>query len=82
MPDCWVFQKVTSVFSKELQAQEKENPNYKLVAGMTEIVKSHRSWHGEAGSIDRATISRYLKGAVSPILYVAGTLEMVKAFTS
>ena len=65
-------------FLDELQALEKENPNYKLVANMTEMAKSHQSWHGEVGPIDKAMLSRYLKDAVSPIYYVAGPPEMVK----
>ena len=65
-------------FLYELQALEKENPNYKLVASMTEMAKSHQSWHGEVGLIDREMISRYLKDAISPIYYVAGPPEMVK----
>jgi ferredoxin-NADP reductase len=65
-------------FLDELQALEKENPNYKLVACMTEMAKSHQSWHGEVGPIDREMLLRYLKDAVSPIYYIAGPPEMVK----
>ena len=36
-----------AAFLAELQALEKENPNYKLIAGMTGMEKSHRPWHGE-----------------------------------
>jgi ferredoxin-NADP reductase len=42
------------------------------------MVKPHRSWHGEAGPIDKEMLGRYLKGAVSPIYYVAGPPEMVE----
>jgi len=65
-------------FLDELQALEKENPNYTLVASMTEMAKSHQPWHGEVGLIDRAKLLRYLKDAVSPIYYVAGPPAMVK----
>jgi ferredoxin-NADP reductase len=65
-------------FLDELQALENENPNYQLVASMTEMVKSHRPWHGECGQIRQAMLSRYLKDAVSPIYYIAGPPEMVK----
>ncbi len=65
-------------FLDELQALEKENPNYKLVASMTDMAKSYQSWHGEAGRIDWEMLSRYLKDAVSPIYYIAGPPEMVK----
>jgi ferredoxin-NADP reductase len=65
-------------FLDELQALEKENPNYKLIASMTEMAKSHRTWQGETGQIDSAMLARYLRDAVSPIYYIAGPPEMVK----
>lgn len=65
-------------FLDELQALERENPNYKLIASMTEMAKSHRSWHGEVGLIDNEMLLKYLKDAVSPIYYVAGPPGMVK----
>jgi len=68
-----------AAFLDELQALEKENPHYKLVASMTEMAKSHDSWHGEVGLIDKEMLLRYVKDAVSPIYYVAGPPEMVKA---
>lgn len=67
-----------AAFLDDLQALEKENPNYKLVATMTDMAKSHQSWHGEVGLIDREMLLRYVKDAVSPIYYVAGPPEMVK----
>ena len=65
-------------FLDELQALEKENPNYKLVASMTEMAKSHQSWNGEVGQIDKDMLGRYLQAAASPIYYIAGPPEMVK----
>ena len=65
-------------FLDELQHLEKENSNYKLIASMTEMAKSHRAWHGETGLIDQAMLARHLKDAVSPVYYVAGPPEMVK----
>jgi ferredoxin-NADP reductase len=65
-------------FLDELQALEKENSNYKLVATMTEMANSHRPWHGESGQIRQALLSRYLKDAISPVYYIAGPPEMVK----
>jgi ferredoxin-NADP reductase len=66
-------------FLDELKALEKENPNYKIVATMTDMVQSRRSWSGETGIIDREMLARYLtKNAASPIYYVAGPPEMVK----
>ena len=65
-------------FLDELQSLGKDNPNYTLIANMTEMAKSHRSWNGETGQIDKEMLARYLKDAVSPIYYVAGPTEMVK----
>ena len=65
-------------FLAELQTLEKENPNCTLIATMTEMEKSHRSWHGETGLIDKEMLARYLKDATSPIYYIAGPPEMVK----
>jgi len=65
-------------FLAELQALQKENSNYKLVATMNEMDKSHQPWHGETGLIDKEMLSRHLKDAVSPIYYIAGPPGMVK----
>ena len=62
----------------ELQALERENPNYKLIASMTEMSKSQRPWQGESGLIDKEILARHLKDAVSPVYHVAGPPEMVK----
>jgi ferredoxin-NADP reductase len=67
-----------AAFLAELQALAKENPNYTLIASMTEMAKSQRPWNGETGLIDKDMLSRYLKDAASPIYYVAGPPEMVK----
>ena len=66
-------------FLQELQALEKENPRYTLIATMSEMAASHRSWTGETGLIDQAMLSRHLSGAVSPLYYIAGPPGMVKA---
>jgi ferredoxin-NADP reductase len=66
-------------FLDDLQALERENPNYKLIASMTEMSKSHRPWQGETGLIDKDMLARHLMDAISPIYYVAGPPEMVKA---
>lgn len=65
-------------FLDELQALEKMNPNYKLIASMTAMEQSHRSWHGETGMIDKAMLARHLKDAVSPVYYIAGPPGLVK----
>ena len=65
-------------FLEDLQALERENSNYKLIASMTEMKKSQRLWNGEKGLINQEMLSRHLKDAVSPIYYIAGPPAMVK----
>ena len=66
-------------FLDELVALQAANPNYKLVATMTEMAKSNRSWDGETGMVDKALLARHLTDATSPIYYIAGPPAMVKA---
>src|SRR5215469_5505952 len=66
-------------FLEELEALEKENPNYKLIATMTGMQGSRRPWQGETGRVSSEMLSKHLKQAASPIYYVAGPPEMVKA---
>lgn len=68
-----------AAFLKELEMLEKENPNYKVIATMTQMEKSSRPWDGETGYIDAEMLSRYVKDAPSPVHYVAGPPGMVKA---
>jgi ferredoxin-NADP reductase len=67
-----------AAFLADLQSLEKDNPKYKLIASMTEMDKSHQPWNGETGLIDQGTLGRHLKGAASPISYIAGPPAMVK----
>src|ERR1051326_3139160 len=66
-------------FFEALQALEKENSNYKLIATMTGMEDSHKEWHGESGLINQELLARYLQNAVSPIYYIAGPAGMVKS---
>jgi ferredoxin-NADP reductase len=67
-------------FLAELQSLERNNPKYKLIPSMTEMEKSRRPWDGETGLIDQAMLGRHLKGAASPIYYIAGPPAMVNGF--
>jgi ferredoxin-NADP reductase len=78
-----------AAFLEELQAFEQQNPNFKLVATMTEIEKSNRPWKGEVGKIDAPMLERHLKPAGSPeqhsaepIYYIAGPPQMGYALQS
>ncbi len=67
-----------AAFLADLHSLEKDNPKYKLIASMTEMPKSHQPWNGETGLIDQEMLGRHLKGAASPIYYIAGPPAMVK----
>jgi len=67
-----------AAFLADLQSLEKDNPKYKLIASMTEMEKSHQPWNGETGLINQEMLGRQLKGAASPIYYIAGPPAMVK----
>lgn len=64
-------------FLEELTDLQKANPNYKLIATMTDMTKSTRSWNGETGQIDQALLTKHLTGAKLPIYYVVGPPGMV-----
>ncbi len=64
-------------FLGELQSMEKQNPNYKFIGTMTKMGRSKFPWRGELGFINKEMLERYLKGAPSPIYYIAGPPAMV-----
>ena len=66
-------------FLADLQSLAKQNPNFTLIATMTEAEKSAQSWKGETGLIDQAMLKKYLPDAQAPIYYAAGLPEMVSA---
>lgn len=68
-------------FVEELQALERNNPNYRFIATMTKPGTSGRPWQGKTGYVDWAMISEGLKDAAlrAPIYYIAGPPGMVHA---
>lgn len=64
-------------FLQELDALQRENPNYSLVATMTKVEELRHPWHGETGYITREMLSKYLTGVVSAIYYITGPAAMV-----
>ena len=68
-----------TAFLEELEATQKQNPNFHLIATMTEMEKSKKSWTGERGFIDAAMLKRYLPALNGPIYYIAGPPAMVAA---
>ena len=71
-----------SPFLGDLQALQKENPNYTFIPTMTEMAKSHQEWSGETGYINKEMLAKYLGAAKSPIYYIVGPPGMVNALHS
>lgn len=68
-----------AAFLVELQQLEQQNTNFRLVATMTEMSKSSRSWAGETGLIDEDLLKRVTGDLAAPIYYLAGPPAMIKA---
>jgi len=68
-----------AAFLAELSELQKQNPNYKLVATMTQMDKSKTAWAGETGYVDEEMLKRYLVNAQNPIYYLTGPGRMVSA---
>lgn len=66
-------------FLAELQALEKENPNFTLVATMTSLESYEPAWEGEKGRIDANLIKKYLPKETLPFYYLSGPQTMVEA---
>jgi ferredoxin-NADP reductase len=62
-----------------LQGLEKTNPNFRLVATMTEMAHSGCEWKGEMGFINGQMLARHLGTLRGPIYYIAGPPPMVAA---
>lgn len=70
-----------AAFLEELQALEKSNPRYRLVASMSDPQKSAHPWSGETGFIRRDMLERHLPDAdlLRPVYYFAGPPAMAMA---
>ncbi len=68
-----------SAFLTELQRLEGENRNFRLIATMTRMEESRRSWMGATGEIDEALLRRVTADLPDPVCYVAGPPAMVGA---
>jgi ferredoxin-NADP reductase len=66
-----------AAFLDELQALQRENPNYTFVGTMTAIERSQRPWLGETAHLNQTMLARILNGVVRPIFYIAGPPQMV-----
>ena len=68
-----------AAFLTELQELQRQNPNFRLVATMTEMTKSPGEWGGETGFISAELIKRAVNGLTAPVYYVVGPPAMVVA---
>jgi len=64
-------------FLEVLQNLEKTNPNFRLIATMTDMSRSKKTWNGETARIDQEMLSKYLNDLQRIIYYVAGPPVMV-----
>ncbi len=65
-------------FLAELQALQKTNPNFTLVATMTDMRNSKQSWAGETGLITAEMLAKYADATKNGIFYITGPPAMVK----
>lgn len=68
-----------AAFLAELQRLQETTPGFRLVATMTAMERSIRSWSGHKGRIDSELVKRVTKDLGAPIFYVAGPPGMVEA---
>jgi len=68
-----------AAFFDRLSEAAKQNPNFRLIATMTEMEKSKREWKGESGLINKEMLARHLSSLQGPIYYLAGPPTMVAA---
>jgi ferredoxin-NADP reductase len=66
-------------FLGELARLSEQNPNFKLIATMTEPEKAASRWDGLTGRIDSNLLRKYIDDLNAPIYYISGLPEMVSA---
>jgi ferredoxin-NADP reductase len=68
-----------AAFLDELTAAQTANPNFTLVASMSEMEKSAAQWRGETGHVIKTMLMKYIDDLTLPIYYISGPPEMVAA---
>lgn len=68
-----------AAFLAELERLEEKNPNFRLVATMTEMHASSRPWAGQTGLVTAELVARVVGDLVAPIFYIVGPPGMVEA---
>ncbi len=68
-----------AAFLAELQQLEGKNPNFRLIATMTQMHASSRSWAGPTGLVSAELLKKVGGELSAPIFYVVGPPGMVEA---
>lgn len=68
-----------AAFLDELGALAGQNARMRLLATMTDMARSRRSWPGETRRIDAELVCNAVQDLATPIFYVAGPPRMVDA---
>lgn len=68
-----------AAFLDELEQLEQQNPNFRLVATMTAMDKSQRSWEGSSKRIDAELVKAAAAQLDKPAYYLAGPPLLVDA---
>ncbi|MEN3294590.1 MAG: hypothetical protein V7642_3843 [Burkholderiales bacterium] len=68
-----------AAFLAELQQLEQQNTNFRLIATMTEMSNSGRTWEGETRLIDEDLVKGTIRDLSAPIYYLVGPPGMVEA---
>ncbi len=66
-------------FLDVLKEVTRQNPNFHLIATMTQLAHSTREWKGETGLINEEMLVKHLPTLQGPIYYLAGPPAMVAA---
>jgi ferredoxin-NADP reductase len=62
-----------------LSEAARQNPNFHLIATMTEMSKSRHEWKGETGLINKEMLTKHLTRIEGPLYLLAGPPAMVAA---
>lgn len=68
-----------AAFLSELQQLEGQNPNFRLIATMTQMPASHLPWAGQKGLVTAELVTSVVGDLSAPIFYIAGPPGMVDA---
>jgi ferredoxin-NADP reductase len=70
-----------AAFLDLLSEAARQDPNFHLIATMTEMSKSQLEWKGETGIINKQMLTTHLPAIEGPLYYIAGPPAMVSAMS-